>query len=98
LIVHSFVINLIFNIMNRHKVGLTLGVFAGLMHLIWEVLIYTGNAQRLMDFKLGMHSLNNPFIVGAFDMTTAVLMVLLAVVGGYVVGSVFATIFNKIHR
>jgi len=84
--------------MNTNKVGLTLGVFAGLMHLIWEVLIYLGLAQSLIGWKLGMHSLSNPFIVDAFNFTTAIEMIVLAIVVGYIIGTVFATLFNYFQK
>ena len=84
--------------MNRHKVGLALGAFAGLVHLVWEVLISLGLAQGLMNFIFTMHSLNNPYTVMPFDLSRAVSLVILTSIIGYIVGSVFALILNKIHR
>ncbi len=84
--------------MNQHKVAITLGVFAGLMHLVWEVLIAFGWAQGYLDFVLGMHSLNNPYTVGAFNLGRGVMLVVIACVMGYVVGSVFSFVYNKVHK
>lgn len=84
--------------MNTHKVGLTLGVFAGLVHLVWSVLIALGWAQGYLNFVLGMHSLNNPYVVEPFNFGRAVMLVVLALIVGYIVGSVFATVFNKLHK
>lgn len=84
--------------MNTHKVGLTLGAFAGLLHLIWEALIFLGWAQGYISFILGLHSLSNPYTVQAFDLAHAVELVVLACIVGYIVGAVFAVIFNKFHK
>jgi thiamine transporter ThiT len=84
--------------MNTHKVGLAVGAFTGLLHLVWEVLIYLGLAQGLIDWKLSMHSLNSPFTVESFNMGSAIGLIVFAIVGGYIVGSVFATIYNKVNK
>ncbi len=79
------------------KVGMALGLFVALLHVVWEVVIYSGNAQKLVTWKLGMHSLNNPFTVSAFNATTAIELVILAFIGGYILGAVFAWIWNSVH-
>jgi len=84
--------------MNVKKVGLTVGVFAGVMHLVWSVLIALGWAQGYLDFVLGMHSLSNPYVVDSFDIGRAVGLIVLTCVLGYIVGSIFAAIFNKLHK
>lgn len=84
--------------MNTHKVGLSLGLFVGLMHLIWEILIFFGLAQDILSFKFSMHSLNNPFVVESFNLGRGIGLVIFSMVMAYIVGSVFATIYNKVHR
>ncbi|MBI4155603.1 MAG: hypothetical protein HY507_00005, partial [Candidatus Zambryskibacteria bacterium] len=84
--------------MNRHKVGLALGAFAGLVHIVWEFLIFLGWAQPLMDFVTNLHSLNNLYTVEPFNLGQAVGLIVLASIVGYIVGFVFATIFNKFHK
>ena len=84
--------------MNTYRVGLSVAIFAGLIHAFWEILIFLGLAQRLLDFKLMMHSLNNPFVVSPFNLGTAIELVVLAIIGGYIVGALFATIFNKFSK
>ena len=84
--------------MNQHKVGMALGSFVGLMHLAWEVLIALGWAQGYLDFVLNMHSLNNPYTVGAFNIGRGIMLIVLTAIVGYIVGSIFAAIFNKVHK
>lgn len=84
--------------MNVHKTGMTVGVFAGLVHLVWGILISLGLAQVYLDFVMNMHSLNNPYKVLPFNLGQVVMLVILASILGYIIGSVFATIFNKLHK
>ena len=84
--------------MKVHKTGQTLGFFFALLHAVWEVLVALGIAQSLMDFKLSMHSLNNPFHVGAFSLGTAIELVIISYIGGYIIGSVFAIVYNKFNK
>ena len=84
--------------MNSHKVGLTLGFFAGLWHLVWSVLIALGWAGSLLDFVFSMHSLNNPYIIAPFSLGRSVLLVVITFVIGYVVGNVFVKIWKSVHK
>ncbi len=84
--------------MNAKKVGLVLGSFIGLVHLVWSVLIALGFAQPLLDFIYSMHSLNNPFMVASFDMMRSIELIGITFVIGNIVGYVFATLWNKLHQ
>ena len=84
--------------MNVKKVSLTVGAFAGLLHLVWSIMIAFGWAQAYMDFVLGMHSLSNPYVVSSFSLGRSVGLIVLTSIVGYVVGAIFATIFNKFHK
>lgn len=84
--------------MNKHKVAMTTGLFAGLVHLVWEVLVFLGAGQKFLNWKLSMHSLSSPVKVLPFSLGTAVGLIITALIGGYIVGWVFASIYNKMHR
>lgn len=84
--------------MNTHKTGLALGAFVGLVHILWEGLIALGWAQGYLDFVLGMHSLNNPYTVEPFNLSRGIILVVLTSIIGYIVGSIFASIHNKVHK
>src|SRR3989344_968371 len=86
------------NGMNVNKVGLTVGAFIGVMHLAWSLIIALGWAQGYLDFVMKIHSLNNPYTVGAFNLSQDIMLIVLVSIVGYVIGSVFATIFNKLHK
>ena len=80
-----------------NRVGAALGLFSGLMHAIWEIVLSTGNGQKLLDWKLGIHSLNSPFTVKDFDVTTATEIIIISIIAGYIVGLVFASIWNRVN-
>ena len=84
--------------MNSHKVGLAVGFFAGLWHLVWNVLIALGWAGPLMDFVFAMHSLNNPYVVQPFNLGRAIGLIGLTFVVGYVVGRVFTKVWKSVHK
>lgn len=84
--------------LQEKQVALALGVFVGGLHLIWALLIALGFAQGLMDFVYGIHMLNNPFIVAPFSVGTAVLLVVVTFVVGYVGGWIFARLWNYLHK
>jgi hypothetical protein len=84
--------------MNRKKVALVVGSFAGLFHLVWGLLIAFGWAQSLLDFIYNLHSLNNPFTVMPFDFMRTVGLVIVTFLVGYIFGFVFAEIWNKFHK
>ena len=84
--------------MNHKKVGLVLGSFAALVHLVWSLLIAFGWAQPWLDFVYKMHSLNNPFTVASFDLTRSIELVVIAFIMGNIVGNVFAFVWNKFHK
>jgi len=81
---------------NANKLGLTVGYFAALMHLVLIILVALGVANAYLGWILPLHflSLNVSFV--AFDLLTAVMLLIAAFVGGYVAGWVFAYIYNRV--
>lgn len=85
------------NNINPRKVSLTLGVFAGLVHLVWSLLVFIGWAQPLIDFIFRMHFIKPLYLVGDFNFMTAVGLIIITSIIGSIVGYVFALIWNKFH-
>ena len=86
------------NRVNTHKFGLVLGTCAGLVHLVWSVLIALGLADKYLNFVLSMHSLNNPYVVAGFDLMRSVELVVITAIVGYIVGTVFGHIWNWVTK
>lgn len=84
--------------LNGNTVGLILAVLMGLWHAIWALLVMVGLAMPILDWIYGLHFLSNPFSVMPFDMATAVMLVVFTAVVGYVVGWVFAAVWNTLKR
>lgn len=84
--------------MNKNKIGLILGSFMGLFHLVWGLLIAFGFAQLLLDFIYNLHSLNNPFTVMPFDLMRTIGLIVVTSLVGYIFGYVFAMLWNKFHQ
>ena len=83
---------------NNHKVGLILGSFAALIHLVWALLVASGSAKGFLDFIYRMHFLSNPFVIQNFFLGRAVGLVIMAFLVAYIVGNVLAIIWNHVHR
>ncbi len=69
----------------------------GLMHVVWAFLVSVGYAQSYLDMVYRFHFLNNPFVVSPFMMANAVKLIVFTSVVGYIMGFVFAFVWNKGH-
>ncbi len=85
------------NKLNINKAGLVLGSLLGLLHACWSLLIAIGWAQPLIDFIFRVHMIEPVFTVSSFDFGTAATLVVVTFVIGYVVGSLFAYLWNRFH-
>ena len=86
------------NHLNPKKVGLAVGKLVGGVHLVWSILVLLGWAQALVNFSLWAHMVNAPVVVNEFDLTAAITVILVATAIGYVLGYIFAKIWNWLHR
>ncbi len=80
------------------KTGMTLGVVLALLHALWSLLVLLGLAQPFLNWIYELHFLNDPFVVGQFDILHACLLVIVTGVVGYILGSVFALLWNVVHK
>lgn len=79
-----------------HQAGLAFGAFFGLAHAVWALVVSLGFAQPWLDFMLGLHFLENPFVVSAFDLQKAAILVMVTAIIGYGAGFVFAKVWNLV--
>ena len=84
------------NELNVKHTSLTVGSFAALLHLVWSLFVALGLAQGLINWRLGMHFVNLQLAILPFDAVNAVMLVVLAFIGGSIVGAVLATIWNNV--
>jgi cell division protein FtsX len=82
---------------DAHKLGLIVGFFAAIVHVIWSLMVVLGFAQNYMDWMLGLHMINNPFSVAAFSWGTAIYLWVAVFVIGYILGWILAWVHNSVH-
>ena len=83
---------------NKNALGLTLGIFSALMHAIWAIVVGIGIGQNIINFIFPLHFLNVVYQVTSFNFTTMLLLVIMAFVGGHIMGWLFATLWNYISK
>ena len=86
------------NKINTHKLGMVVGAFLGIWHVVWSVLVAVGLAQPLINFFLRIHFIDLPHVIAEFSFGSAVLLIIIASVGGYILGRIIGLIWNRLYR
>lgn len=84
--------------LNKNKTGLTLGVFYLICHAVWGILVGIKAAQPLLDWVLSLHFLSVEYTLNAFQPLQAFLLMAVAFVSGYVMGWIFAALWNTANQ
>lgn len=79
--------------LNKNHVGLALGIFTALCHLVWTLAVAAG-IQKFIDWILLLHSIKLDLTLTNVVILNAAILIVLAFAGGYIVGWVFAAIYN----
>ncbi len=82
---------------NPKTVGLYSGLIIGFCELVWVIMVALGLAQRWLNFIFGLHFLNSPLQVRSFNGLTAIALVVMTFVVGYVFGWVATRVWNKMR-
>lgn len=83
---------------NKHSLGLAFGLFFGLAHLAWSILVAINWAQPLMDWILGLHFMQLSYSITPFGFGTALLLVAVTFAVGYVFGFLLAALWNAFRE
>ncbi len=86
------------NSINKNKTGLLFAIMIGGLHLLWSILVLTGFAQPLVNFIFKLHMINSFITVANFNLGLSVILVVLTAVIGYIVGNIFAIVWNYLHK
>ena len=81
----------------KSTAGVVVGSLIGLWHLIWTVLVAVGLAQLVIDWIFRLHFIQPPYTITAFNLLTAVTLIVVTSVIGFVVGWLFAAIWNWLY-
>ena len=76
-----------------HQLGMTLGTLFGLLHLLWSVIVALGWAERLAGSAMRLHFMSHSHEFMPFDVGTAILLIIVTAVIGYVIGFVAGKLF-----
>jgi hypothetical protein len=80
------------------KAGLAVGGLMGSWHLFWALLVALGLAQPIIDFVFWMHFIKPVYVIGPFNIGTALVLVGATSLVGYAMGVIFAGIWNFLQR
>lgn len=86
------------NTIQPNKAGLALGALLGIWHLAWATLVAIGWAQPLINFIFWLHFIKPIYVIEPFNAGTAALLVAITAIIGYVMGFIFALLWNRFHR
>ena len=84
--------------LNKEKVAMTLSVFFGIVHGIWAILVWIGWGQPLLNFAFNLNMVKPYFTVGPFSLVTGILLIVVAMIAGYILGWIFAWTWNKFNK
>jgi hypothetical protein len=80
------------------KAGLVVAALYGAWHLCWSILVALGLAQPLIDFVFWMHFIKPVYVIESFAIGRAAILLVITTGVGFVIGSIFALIWNALHR
>lgn len=85
------------NTIGANTTGLAFGGMLGLWHFIWAVLVALGLAQPLLDTIFRLHMIQPPYAVLPFSASSAVGLVAMTFIVGYVIGWLFGVLWNSLQ-
>lgn len=84
--------------LNPNKTGLAFGTLLGGWHVIWAAFIALGWAQAILNFVFWMHMIKPVYVIGPFNVWTALILVAVTGAIGYVGGFALAALWNWLHH
>jgi hypothetical protein len=82
---------------NPIRVGLVFGLFLAVYHACWSALVFTGFAQRFLDFIFWAHFIAPIYRVEPFELARAGILIGVVFGVGLAFGIVAALIWNALH-
>ena len=81
--------------LNSVKFGLAFGIFFAILHAVWALLVAMRGAQQFIEWIMPLHFIDILYSVNAFSLSVALMLVVFAFIGGYVIGWLLAWLYNK---
>ena len=80
------------------RTGIVLATVTGGFHLCWSLLVAFGWAQPVVDFVFWAHFIKPIYLIEPFEIARAAILVAITAGVGLILGSVFALVWNALHR
>lgn len=82
----------------KNTLGLTLGLFSAIIHLVWSLLVALKAAEPLMDWVLSLHHIEFQYSIVPFSIGSTVWLVILTFVLGYIIGWALGTLWSILTK
>ncbi len=79
-----------------HKVAIVVGLYAAALHALWAIVVALGVGQMYLDWIFPLHFIDSLYTVMTFNFLNALLLVVLAFIGGYVATWLFVWLWNAV--
>jgi ABC-type thiamin/hydroxymethylpyrimidine transport system permease subunit len=80
--------------LSKSRLGLMFGALLAACHLLWLVMVLTGVAKTVLDWVLEMHLMGFTYSVLDFNYLSALFLLVMTFVAGYISGFVLAAVLN----
>lgn len=84
--------------LHPHNTGIAVGGIFAIVHFLWALLVLFGIAQIALNWVFRLHFIEPTLRVAPFSLTLAFGLIVLACIVGYVVGWLFATVWNVLQK
>ena len=84
--------------LNPQKTALGVGMFAATIKVIWSILVALGWAGPFLNWVLQIHFINETKTIAAFDIVTAITMIVVTFIVGGLFGFLFANVWNRVAQ
>ena len=85
-------------VIDKNKTGLTFGFLVSFFHLVWSLMVAFGFAQAILNFIFKLHMLEIPVTVMPFSFISAIGLIIVTFIVGYVFGWFMAYFWNKCFK
>jgi hypothetical protein len=82
--------------LHAHATGLTAGILCALWHAGWVALVALKAAEPLFKRVMSLHFISTPYVIEPLDPVKGVLLVAAAFIGAYLLGLIFALVYNTL--
>ena len=84
----------VMNHAHSHKVGLAVGGTVAILHVVWSFFVFAGLAPTFLKWIWGLHFVSTDVAVAAFSLPTALTLVVVTGVVGYIAGYVAGELWS----